>query len=35
MMPHLEVASPQGVNVSTSVAQETNYCSSSLIIFPC
>src|SRR5262245_50639635 len=26
MMPHLEVASPQGVNVSTSVAQETNYC---------
>ena len=26
MMPHLEVASPQGVQVSTSVAQETNYC---------
>src|SRR5262249_32996264 len=29
MMPHLEVASPQGVDVSTSrllVAQETNYC---------
>ena len=26
MMPHLEMASPQGVNVSTSVAQETNYC---------